>query len=114
MLILQKIVRNRALSAGGLVILGSLVALPPGAEPFPLILLTLTQMLLFAAVLLRAGVLSTAVGLFVFNLLATYPLTFEMSAWYGDLGIVGGAIAIAIAAWGAFASQTGQSPVGAR
>jgi drug/metabolite transporter superfamily protein YnfA len=67
-----------------------------------------TALLIFAAV--RFGILAFTVALFVYGLLASAPLTLDLSRWYAARGFLFVALILALAAW-AFRVSLGSRPV---
>jgi hypothetical protein len=56
----------------------------------------------------RFGLLSTLVLAFYITLLWSFPTTFDFSAWYAGIGLVGILIALALPAYGFWISLAGQ------
>jgi hypothetical protein len=66
--------------------------------------------IVFVVILLvvRYGLLATAVGLFIGNMLDGVPLTIHFASWAGTNSIVVLAVVLGIAAFGFYASRSGQ------
>jgi serine/threonine-protein kinase len=64
--------------------------------------------LILLATLLRFGLLSVTVSVFVSSLLAVIPMTFELSRWYSGGTIIGFLVLLALTAYGAWTSSAGQ------
>ncbi|HQR46539.1 MAG TPA: hypothetical protein PK598_11070, partial [Thermoanaerobaculia bacterium] len=61
----------------------------------------------FLLLLLRTGLLGLAVGLGVFRLLATAPITPDLSRWFAGYGLFCLALVLAIAVYGFWAARGG-------
>ena len=60
--------------------------------------------------MLRFGVLAYMAGIFFYNLLLTFPITTQLSAWYSGIGFTGLAILLAFALY-AFHTSLGGQPM---
>ncbi len=79
----------------------NLVGFYPGAgHPLPYVIAVLMAVGLFWLVLFRFGLLPVLVGSAVQNLLDEFPLTFDLTAWYGHVTLLVLPVVVAVALWG--------------
>ena len=79
----------------------NLVGFYPGAgHPLPYVIAVLMIVGLFWLVLFRFGLLPVLVGSAVQNLLDEFPLTFDLTAWYGQVTLLVLPVVVAVALWG--------------
>ena len=111
LLLLRVIVRNERLSIVLWVLCVAMLNLADGAMPWdPVFAIAIAA---FAVtVLLRFGLLSTAVMLFFNNLMTRLPVTLDSRAWYMPLSILTMFVIAGLAVYGFVAALAGRSAFG--
>jgi hypothetical protein len=104
-LILRALLRNQWLAGAAFVILWSATNLT-GSNPALNATVSVVMYTAFAYVMLRWGLLATAVGLFVTIVLQSIPYTTQSQAWYFDSQLFMLGVVAALALW-AFRTATG-------
>ncbi len=79
----------------------AVVLFNPGAgSPWPYLISALFLFTAFWVVLFRAGLLSVVTGLSLAFLLRSFPLTFDLSAWYAEATLLVLPVVLGVALWG--------------
>jgi serine/threonine-protein kinase len=106
LLLLRFLVRSEWLAMGLAVALVSWVWFPEVSQVYPYFgfLITAARMTGFVLVLSRFGVLAAITAMFFDAILNTYPVTFDLSAWYAESAVFVFIVLIGLGAYGLFAA----------
>jgi hypothetical protein len=110
-LVLAQIVFRRRSLAVAVLFLGMLALMMGGSTAFAPSIVWLTgAMTMFLVVfsLVRFGLLAYVVLLIALQILAVSPPTFNVSAWYAPVGMVGPLVVVIIAVYGFWVSLAGR------
>jgi serine/threonine-protein kinase len=110
-LVLRLILRRSWAAVFALTSLFALLAFVSG-EPYHVTFFVVGQVLLGLFVLIRFGLLASAVSFFFQNLDVEVVLTADFSAWYAGRSLFALLVAAAIAGWGFHLSLAGRRPFG--
>jgi hypothetical protein len=110
LIVLRILLRSQWASVLVLCVLGA-IGLLPAAGMTPVALLTAGAVMAgWACLVLFAGVLPMMVALFVYTVLISFPLTFDLTAWYAPASLLALAVVVVPAGW-AFFTAIGARPI---
>jgi serine/threonine-protein kinase len=115
LVLLRALLRKTWIAATVFFLVGTLVQMgPEPAEPVLELLRSGISVVLFLGVFFRFGLLPTLLGLWFVFTLESFPLTFDLSAWYGSRTLVGLAALVGVAGWAFRVSLAGRPAVEAK
>jgi hypothetical protein len=106
--LLRVVLRNALFAAIALVLFFSATSVLVGDNPLVDALTTVAYFSLLALAVLRWGLTTLTVGLFVTNLLLAVARPADLSAWYGPQMLLVGAIPTVLAAWAFYTARAGR------
>jgi predicted Ser/Thr protein kinase len=89
-------------------ILGAALVAPESGDPWVYVVFILCFLMVFWLALLRFGLVTVLIGFTVSNLLATMPMTLNLSAWYASSTWVTLMVVAALTMWGFYVSLAGR------
>jgi hypothetical protein len=89
-------------------ILGAAVVAPESGDPWVYVVFILCFLMVFWLALLRFGLVTVLIGFTVSNLLATMPMTLNLSVWYAGSTWVTLLVIAALTAWGFYVALAGR------
>ena len=89
-------------------ILGAALVAPESGDPWVYVVFILCFLMVFWLALLRFGLVTVLIGFTVSNLLATMPMTLNLSAWYASSTWVTLMALAALTLWGFYVSLAGR------
>ncbi|HVT92240.1 MAG TPA: serine/threonine-protein kinase [Bryobacteraceae bacterium] len=102
------LIRNRWAACAVWIAIFALLSALGSREPLLDAFETIINFAVASVIILRFGLLSLAVGLYVVSTLAVLPCTLDFSAWYVPNCALGLATILALAAWSCYISMGGQ------
>ena len=109
LLIFRMIVRNQKAAVGILVVVAVLTGDPIGADPLFALGFNLLGVVAVLVLLFRCGLLSLAVAAFTQNFLNSYPLSPDLTVWYGTSTLLVALVFAALTAYSLRIALAGRS-----